>query len=83
MERRGPDGSDYVDMGCPLAYCFVARKETLQLGSSNGVPGPIGYRAKMFMKIVERSNDSFTQSISLLSLKPGEEEIKRKGWWRF
>ena len=24
-----------------------------------------------------------TQSISQLSLKPGEEEIKKKGWWRF
>jgi len=24
-----------------------------------------------------------TQSISQLSLKPSEEEIKRKGWWRF
>jgi len=24
-----------------------------------------------------------TQSISQLSLKPGEEEIKRKGWWQF
>lgn len=24
-----------------------------------------------------------TQSISQLSLKPGEEEIKRKGWWHF
>ena len=30
----------------------------------------------MFMKIVDRSNDSFTQSISQLSLKPGDEEIK-------
>jgi hypothetical protein len=25
----------------------------------------------------------FTQSISKLSLKPGEEEIKKKGWWQF
>jgi len=24
-----------------------------------------------------------TQSISQLSLKPGEEEVKRKGWWQF
>jgi len=24
-----------------------------------------------------------TQSISQLSLKPGDEEIKKKGWWRF
>lgn len=24
-----------------------------------------------------------TQSISQLSLKPGDEEIKRKGWWHF
>jgi len=24
-----------------------------------------------------------TQSISQLSLKPGEEEIKKKGWWQF
>jgi hypothetical protein len=24
-----------------------------------------------------------THSISQLSLKPGEEEIKKKGWWRF
>jgi len=24
-----------------------------------------------------------TQSISKLSLKPGEEEIKKKGWWQF
>jgi chromosome segregation ATPase len=24
-----------------------------------------------------------TQSISQLALKPGEEEIKKKGWWRF
>jgi len=24
-----------------------------------------------------------TQSISQLSLKPGEEEAKRKGWWQF
>jgi len=24
-----------------------------------------------------------TQSISQLSLKPGEEEIKKKGWWHF
>ncbi len=24
-----------------------------------------------------------TQSISQLSLKPGDEEIKRKGWWQF
>jgi hypothetical protein len=23
------------------------------------------------------------QSISQLSLKPGDEEIKKKGWWRF
>ena len=24
-----------------------------------------------------------TQSISQLSLKPGEEEIKKRGWWKF
>jgi len=24
-----------------------------------------------------------TQSISQLALKPGEEEIKKKEWWRF
>ena len=24
-----------------------------------------------------------TQSIGQLSLKPGDEEIKKKGWWRF
>jgi hypothetical protein len=24
-----------------------------------------------------------TQSISQFALKPGDEEIKRKGWWRF
>jgi len=24
-----------------------------------------------------------TQSISQLSLKPGEDEIKKKGWWQF
>jgi len=24
-----------------------------------------------------------TQSISQLSLKPGDEEIKKKGWWKF
>jgi uncharacterized protein (DUF3084 family) len=24
-----------------------------------------------------------TQSISQLSLKPGEEEVKRRGWWQF
>jgi len=24
-----------------------------------------------------------TQIISQLALKPGEEEIKKKGWWRF
>ncbi len=24
-----------------------------------------------------------TQSISQLALKPGEEEIKKKGWWQF
>lgn len=24
-----------------------------------------------------------TQSISQLSLKPGEEEVKKKGWWQF
>jgi chromosome segregation ATPase len=24
-----------------------------------------------------------TQSISQLALKPGDEEIKKKGWWRF
>jgi hypothetical protein len=24
-----------------------------------------------------------TQSISQLSLKPGEEAIKKKGWWKF
>jgi hypothetical protein len=24
-----------------------------------------------------------TQSISQLSLKPDEEEIKKKGWWKF
>ena len=24
-----------------------------------------------------------TQSISQLSLKPSEEEIKKKGWWQF
>jgi len=24
-----------------------------------------------------------TQSISQLSLKPGKEEIKKKGWWQF
>jgi len=24
-----------------------------------------------------------TQSISQFALKPGEEEIKRKGWWQF
>jgi hypothetical protein len=23
-----------------------------------------------------------TQSISQLSLKPGDEEIRKKGWWR-
>jgi len=27
--------------------------------------------------------EQLTQSISLLSLKPGEEEIKRMGWWQF
>jgi hypothetical protein len=32
------------------------------------------------MKIVERYNDP---SIRQLSLKPGEEEIKKKGWWQF
>jgi len=26
---------------------------------------------------------TLTQSISQLSLKPGEEEIKKKGWWQF
>ena len=25
----------------------------------------------------------FTQSISQFALKPGEEEIKKKGWWQF
>jgi hypothetical protein len=24
-----------------------------------------------------------TQSISQFALKPGDEEIKKKGWWRF
>jgi len=24
-----------------------------------------------------------TQSISQLSLNPGDEEIKKKGWWQF
>jgi len=24
-----------------------------------------------------------TQSISQLSLKPGDEEIRKKGWWKF
>jgi len=24
-----------------------------------------------------------TQSIGQFALKPGEEEIKKKGWWRF
>jgi hypothetical protein len=24
-----------------------------------------------------------TQSISQFTLKPGEEEIKKKGWWQF
>jgi len=24
-----------------------------------------------------------TQSISQLSLKPGDEEIKKRGWWQF
>jgi hypothetical protein len=24
-----------------------------------------------------------TQSISQLSLKPGDEEIRKKGWWQF
>jgi hypothetical protein len=24
-----------------------------------------------------------TQSISQFALKPGEEEIKKKGWWQF
>jgi hypothetical protein len=24
-----------------------------------------------------------TQSISQFALKPGEEEIKKKSWWRF
>ena len=24
-----------------------------------------------------------TQSISQFALKPGEEEIKKKGWWHF
>jgi len=24
-----------------------------------------------------------TESLSQLSLKPGEEEIKKKGWWQF
>jgi hypothetical protein len=24
-----------------------------------------------------------TQSVSQLSLKPGEEEIKKNGWWQF
>jgi hypothetical protein len=24
-----------------------------------------------------------TQSISQLALKPGDEEIKKKGWWKF
>jgi len=25
----------------------------------------------------------FTQRISQFALKPGEEEIKKKGWWQF
>ena len=24
-----------------------------------------------------------TQSVSQFALKPGEEEIKKKGWWKF
>jgi hypothetical protein len=26
---------------------------------------------------------NFTKCISQLSLKPGDEEIKKKGWWQF
>jgi hypothetical protein len=29
------------------------------------------------------SDAQLTQSISQLALKPGEEEIKKKGWWQF
>jgi hypothetical protein len=48
---------------------------------------------KEFMKDeeLEAMNISFlrghvvqlTQSISQFALKPGDEEIKKKGWWRF
>ena len=27
--------------------------------------------------------EQLMQSISQLSLKPGEEEIEKKGWWQF
>jgi hypothetical protein len=33
-------------------------------------------------KIADRNDRDF-RSISQLSLKPGEEEIKKKGWWQF
>jgi len=37
------------------------------------------------MRIVLSSGHvaQLTQSISQLALKPGDEEIKKKGWWQF
>jgi len=52
--------------------------------------GSITY-AKFMLHIITEGELSFfrghvaqlTQSISQLSLKPGDEEIKKKGWWQF
>lgn len=45
---------------------------------------------KEALKIKDQDIDYFkshvaqlTQSISQFALKPGEEEIKKKGWWQF
>jgi hypothetical protein len=42
------------------------------------------YRDNLFADLFLRGHISqLTQSISQFALKPGEEEIKKKGWWKF
>jgi hypothetical protein len=35
------------------------------------------------LEIIRCHIAQLTQNISQFTLKPGDEEIKKKGWWRF
>ena len=35
------------------------------------------------LEMIREHVSQLTQSISQFALKPGEEEAKKKGWWKF